>query len=369
VSDEQRSPRVILACDYHLRYDSRLAGGLARCGADVTLVTRDHDGEFGGVPGAALKYVSAAIGPEVRLRRLPSRVRSAAGWRALPGLRRELRRLRPAVVHVQESVGNDPRLVLAAGLRPGRFALTLHDPVLHPGDTGSRLAFHTDRALVKHAGLIFVHGEALREELIEVQKPKAPLVVVPHGIAFADVPPMPEDPAVLFFGRMSHYKGLDVLLDAMTEVWERLPEATLTVAGVGEIEPHPGLDDARVTVRSEHVSDAEVPALFGAATVVALPYRQASQSGVGSLAKAHARPLIVTDVGGLPELVADGSGRLVEPEDRAALAASLVEVLGDRGLAERLGAAGAASAERESSWDVVAERTLDAYREYLTPRL
>lgn len=369
MSAAERSPRVILACDYHLRYDSRLAGGLARAGADVTLLTRDHDGEFGNVPGAALEYVSAAIGPDVRLRRLPSRVRSAAGWRLLPGLWRELRRQRPAIVHVQESVGNDPRLILAAGLWPGRFALTLHDPVIHPGDTGSSLAMVTDRALVKTAGLIFVHGEALRDELIEAQKPKAPLVVVSHGIAFADVPPLPERPAVLFFGRMSHYKGLDILLDAMGEVWQQLPEATLTVAGVGEIESHPALEDARVTVRSEHISDAEIPTLFGAATVVALPYRQASQSGVGSLAKAHARPLIVTNVGGLPELVADGSGRLVEPEDRTALAANLLELLSDRELAERLGAAGAASAERESSWDVVAERTLDAYREYLTPRL
>jgi glycosyltransferase involved in cell wall biosynthesis len=107
--------------------------------------------------------------------------------------------------------------------------------------------------------------------------------------------------------------------------------------------------------------------VFGAATVVALPYRQASQSGVGSLAKAHARPLIVTRVGGLPELVADGSGVAIEPEQPATFAAAVLSVISDRQLAERLGAKGAESAARESSWDVVAERTLEAYREHLIP--
>lgn len=361
-------PRVILACDYHLRYDSRLAGGLSRAGADVTLLTRDHDGEFGDVPGAALEFVSAAIGPEATLLRIPSRVRSPAGWRQLPGLRRRLRRGDPAIVHLQESVGNDPRLLAVVGLRPRRFALTLHDPVLHPGESGSRWTICSDRALVKAAGLIFVHGEALREELIEVAKPRAPLVVVPHGIAVGDAAPLPEQPSILFFGRISYYKGLDILLDAMAAVWAALPEATLTVAGAGEIEPHPALEDPRVSVRQGHLPDSEVPGLFEAATVVALPYRQASQSGVGSLAKAHARALIVTAVGGLPELVADGSGLAVEPESPAALAGALISILGDRELAARLGRGGAEAAARESSWDVVAERTLAAYREYLTPR-
>lgn len=361
------SPRVLLACDYHLRYDARLAGGLSRAGAAVTLLTRDHDGEFGDVPGAALEFVSEATSPRVELLRQPGRVRSLPGWRALPALRRAVRNGRPQFVHVQQSVGNDPRLIVAAGLRPRRFALTVHDPSIHPGDTGSRLAALTDSALVKTAGLIFVHGEALRDELIEVSAPRAPIVVVPHGIAIADSPPPPERPSVLFFGRMSYYKGLDLLLEAMATVWESHPETTLTVAGAGEIEPHPALSDPRVTVRAGHLPDEAVPELFGAASMVVLPYRQASQSGVGSLAKAHARPLIVTRVGSLPDLVADGSGTVVEPERPEELAAAVNGLIGDPELAARLGRTGVESAARESSWDVVAERTLAAYREHLRP--
>ena len=76
----------------------------------------------------------------------------------------------------------------------------------------------------------------------------------------------------------------------MPAVWERLPETTLTVAGSGEIEPeHPVLADPRVTLRDEHVPEEAVPGLFDAATCVVLPYRQASQSGVGSEAKQYGR--------------------------------------------------------------------------------
>jgi glycosyltransferase involved in cell wall biosynthesis len=362
---ETAAPRVILACDFHLRYDSRLAGGLSRAGAEVTLVTRDHDGEFGNQPGAALAFVTEAIGPDVKLRRISGRVRTRAGWRQLPAVRRELRRQRPAILHFQQSVGNDPRILMATGVPRRRFALTIHDPVIHPGEDGSRLAGMSDRALIKSAGLIFVHGEALGEELREISNPRAPIVVVPHGIHVGDAQPLPSTPSILFFGRMSYYKGLDVLLDAMPAIWAERPETTLTVAGAGEIAAHPVLDDPRVELRRGHLPDAAVPELFGAATVVALPYRQASQSGVGSLAKANGRGMIVTKVGGLPELIADGSGVAIEPEQPAALAAAALEVISDPELAARLGESAAEGAARTASWDVVAERTLGAYREYL----
>ena len=358
-------PRVLLACDFHRHYSAMLAGGLERAGAEVALLSRDHDLEFGNRPGAGTEFVREAAGPGVELHAIGGRVRSPRGWLRALHLRRELRGREPQVVHVQESIGNDMRLLLAAGARRGRFALTVHDPVRHPGDNDSRRLAWLNRALVKSAALIFVHAEALRSELIEIAAPKAPIVVVPHGVDPGNATPLPERPSVLFFGRITHYKGLDVLLDAMGEVWRALPEATLTVAGDGDIEPHPALADARVEVRAGHIPDADVAGLFEAASCVALPYRQASQSGVGSRVKPFSRPLVVTDTGGLPELVSDGSGLLVPPEDPGELAAALVKVLAERELAERLGAAGAATAAREGSWDVVAARTLAAYREHL----
>jgi glycosyltransferase involved in cell wall biosynthesis len=365
VSERSAPLRVLLACDFHRIYCAMLAGALDRAGAEVTLLTRDHDLEFGGVPGASEAFIGREA-PGVDLRLLRGRVRSPSGWRHALALRRELDHGTNAVVHLQEAAVNDLRLLAAARPRRGRFALTVHDPVHHPGDRHDYTGPPIERMLRRRAGLIFIHSEALKEELLEVSPTKAPVVVIPHASdPGAGATPLPETPSLLFFGRMSHYKGLDVLLDAMQTVWSALPETTLVVAGAGEIEPHPALSDPRVTVRNEHVPEEAIPGLMQAARCLVLPYRQASQSGVGSRAKPYGRPLVVTDLGGLPELVSDGSGLLVPPEDSARLAEALLEVLRDRALAERLAAAGVATAEREASWAVVAERTLAAYREHL----
>jgi starch synthase len=360
---------VVLACDFLLRYTAMLAAALGRAGARVALLTRTHDLEFGGRRGAAEEFVRAVAGDEVSHYALGGRPRNPQGWRQALRLRRDLRRFAPDVVHLQESVINDPRLPMAAGARLRRYAATFHDPAPHPGDRTLRRDWALDRVLVRTAGLIFVHSDALRDELVRTHGPRAPVVVVPHGSARPEVAPLPVQPAVLFFGRISRYKGLDVLLDAMAEVWKAVPRATLTVAGEGEIEHHPAFRDRRVTIRAEHIPDRELPELFAAASCIALPYRQASQSGVGALAKSHGRPLVVTQVGGLPELVSDGSGLLVPPEDPQRLASALVSLLSDRELALATGAAGARNAEREASWDSVAYRTIAAYREFLLPTL
>jgi glycosyltransferase involved in cell wall biosynthesis len=192
----------------------------------------------------------------------------------------------------------------------------------------------------------------------------APIEVVPHGVARPTPAPLPGGDSLLFFGRMSHYKGLDVLLEAMPRVWERRPGARLTVAGEGEVPEHPLLSDPRVLTRFEHVPEEAVPALFAAATCLVLPYRQASQSGVGSLAREHGRAVIATRVGGLPELVMPEWGRLVAPEDSEALAAAILELLETPGLAAAMGRAAADSLEG-SDWRGVAERTVAAYRAHL----
>lgn len=359
------SLKVVLACDFHFRYSAMLAAGEERAGARVTLLTRCHDEEFGDRPGAAARFVTERTPPSVRHLSIPGRVRSPRGLFDAARVAREIRRFGPDLVHLQESIGTDLRLVLASGARPRRFALTVHDPVRHPGERKSRSGLLGNAALVRYAGLIFVHAEALREELEEVARPRAPIVVVPHGVDPQEPEPLPDRPAVLFFGRLGHYKGVDVLLDAMTEVWASLPEATLTIAGDGELEDHPALGDERVTLRREYLPDEELPALFAAARCVVLPYRQASQSGVGSLAKRYGRPLVVSDVGGLPELVADGSGLTVAPEDPGALAGSLIRLLRDDELCSRLAEAARHSAVSGSDWETVGAATLAAYREHL----
>lgn len=356
--------RVVLACDFFLKYTLALGQELERAGCDVTLLARDHGGEFGGDVDAMRAEIRRRLTARTDVHLLRGRVREPPHLRAAARVRCAVPGT-GAVVHLQDGIVNDPRLPFAARARPGRFALTVHDPVAHPGDSQPGRRKRVARAaLIRGAAVVFVHGEALRHEMREVTGVRAPIEVVPHG---ADPPrrePLPSRPSLLFFGRLSQYKGLDVLAEAMTEVWRALPRATLMVAGEGEPPRHPAFRDPRVTLRTEHIPEAAVAELFAGVTAVVLPYRQASQSGVGSQAKTHGRGMVVTDVGGLPELVADGSGLVVKAASPTHLAEGLIRVLSEPMLAERLGVQGARTVGRASSWRNVAALTLDAYRRH-----
>lgn len=359
------APRVLLACDFFLRYTTGLARGLADVGCDVVLLTRDHDGEFGGRPGAMREFVAETLDGRARHLEIGGRTRDLARLRDVLALRRRLGRWAPDFVHVQDSVTNDVRLLLASGFPRRRYAMTVHDPVPHPGDRElESRRFLVRRELRRHAAVLFAHSRGMVEELREMGDLRHAAEVVPHGFGTVAVKPLPEQPSLLFFGRITEYKGVDTLLEAMPLVWEALPEVTLTIAGSGDVPELPAGEDPRVTLRIEHVPDEAVAELFEAATCVVLPYREATQSGIGSEAKQYGRAMIVTEIGGLPELVAAGGGRLVPPEDPATLAAEIVTVVGTPGLAEKVGAEGAA-AVGEAGWDVVAAKTLEAYRRYL----
>lgn len=129
---------------------------------------------------------------------------------------------------------------------------------------------------------------------------------------------------ILFFGYVRRYKGLDILLEALADIDL---EFELTVAGEcyedaevyrRQIESL-GLSN-RVQFLDRYVSNEEVPVLFRATDVCVLPYRHATQSGIVQVAYALDTPVIVSRVGGIPEVVEDGvSGLLVPAEDSGAL--------------------------------------------------
>ena len=78
-------------------------------------------------------------------------------------------------------------------------------------------------------------------------------------------------PSLLFFGRISHYKGLDVLLAAMPQVWESAPTTRLAIAGHGDMRAQRALADPRVTVHNEHVPESRVTDLYNDATASSCP--------------------------------------------------------------------------------------------------
>jgi glycosyltransferase involved in cell wall biosynthesis len=357
--------RVLLVSEWFVKYTAGLARGLADLGCSVILLTRDHDLEFGGEAGAMREFVRETLGDGPTHLELGGRVREVRRLVDVVRLRRTCRSWAPDVVHIQDSLPHDMRLALVAGFPWPKYALTVHDPNPHPGDPRPPARIRVvRRALRRGADLVFAHSTAMAEELVAAGEARGDIQVVPHGFGELAASPLPERPSLLFFGRMSHYKGLDTLLDAMPMVWERQPDVTLTIAGEGYVPRHRVLADSRVALHSGHVPEAGVPGLFAAATCVVLPYRQASQSGVGAEAKRFGRAVVATRVGGLPELVVPGSGRLVPPESPLALAEAILEVVETPGLAAEMGRRATASVA-QSGWRAVAERTLEAYRRAL----
>ncbi len=109
------------------------------------------------------------------------------------------------------------------------------------------------------------------------------------------------------------------------------------------------------------VSGAELAGAFRAADLVVLPYREIDQSGVLFTALAFGKPLLLTSVGGFPEIAATGAAELVPPGDPDALANAISALLADDQRLARMAAASRAAADGPYGWDAIAERTLALY--------
>jgi glycosyltransferase involved in cell wall biosynthesis len=133
-----------------------------------------------------------------------------------------------------------------------------------------------------------------------------------------------EQKIILFFGFIRQYKGLDLLLEAMAIPEIRSQHIKLLIAGEFYEDEKPYLElikrlklEDQVILRTQFIPDSEVRNYLCAADCVVQPYRNATQSGVTPLAYHFEKPMVVTNVGGLPSLVPDGRVGLVcapEPE-------------------------------------------------------
>ncbi len=107
-----------------MRYAAGVGEGLRAQGANVALVTRDHAEDFGGDRDAMRDEVTARLGADAPVWWLPGSVRDRGAVPVARGIAAAVRRFSPDVVHAQDSVVHDPRLLWAARLRPRRFAVT-----------------------------------------------------------------------------------------------------------------------------------------------------------------------------------------------------------------------------------------------------
>jgi glycosyltransferase involved in cell wall biosynthesis len=314
-------------------YDRALSAALARAGADVELWSAD-------------RFYPRSLGPQ-RVSRLLQHG---------PAMRRYARAARGAdVVHFQWLPVQWVDWALLPRGRP--VVLTAHDVFTRealPGQhAGQRRAYSRVDAIVVHSS----HGASRLDAW------GSKVHVIPHGAfapavagALPDGLVKGEVPVVLFFGLIRPYKGLSVLLDA----WRGVAGAELWVVG------KPRYDVSELRSRSpssvrwveRFVSEEEASAVFRAADVVVLPYLEIDQSGVLFSAMGHGKPMILSSVGGFPEVA---EAVHVPPGDPNALRSALTALLADPARRAELSAAALRAAEGPYSWDAIAQRHLELY--------
>jgi len=351
-------------------YDRALAAALARQGIEVELLTSRF--LYGPVPLAEGYRVDERF-----YRRTATRGLEASGRRAFKAAEHLADMLRfrgeagADVVHYQWLTF--PRLdsYLLPPQRPR--AMTAHY-VLPPAPSrrqlaSARRAFGAMDAVIAHSE----HGARRLRDVVGLDPDR--VRVIHHG-AFDYLTRLPEEkplppelegaegPVILFFGLLRPYKGIDTLLQAFHQV----KGAELWIAGnprmdVAPLEQLAAEAPGHVRFLTRFVEDAEIPALMRAADIVVLPYRDAEHSGVLYAALAFGKPLVLSAVGGFPEVAEQGAARLVPPEDPSSLAAVLDDLVGDESARAELAEAAAKAAAGSYSWDEAASQTLALYRE------
>ena len=339
-----RRPRVVHfttsyprdAGDFAGRFVKDLVDRLDAGGVDVDVVGPGAYRDWG------LAYGAGIVG---NLRRRP--------WRAPLLVLSMVRALRRAardadLVHAHWLAGG-----AIAALARTRFVVTLHGS----GTAGrlsdlelARRAPRLVRAVLSRAEVVICVSEALGA--MAGAHGAREVRVIPNGVELPDrVANEAAEAHVLYAGRLSPEKGIEDLVEAA----RGLP---LVVAGDGPLREL--VPDALGFVAHDRLEG-----LYDEAAVVVLPSHREGLPLAVLEAMAHARPVVATRVGGIPDLVEDGvTGLLVEPGDRAALRAALERLLADPELRRRMGREGRRRVRR-CSWDAVAAQTLEAYG--LTP--
>ncbi|PYT82450.1 MAG: hypothetical protein DMG40_05420 [Acidobacteria bacterium] len=299
-----------------------------------------------------------------------------------PRLRRPIRQLRNIHSLVQQIHQFAPDVIHYQGahlwfdlalpvLRRYPVVFTIHDLRPHPGD---RLSQKTPQWIEnfarRQADEWIVHTHYARDLLgREWPAAKEKISVIPHiqiGNTPSSAPVEEEENLILFFGRIWEYKGLEYLIRAEPLITARVPTARILIAGEGEdfaryrrmmVHPH------RFIVHNEFIPEDRASDYFQRASVVVLPYIEASQSGVIPMAYSAEKPVVATTVGGLPEMVENGcTGCLVAPRDSVQLAEAVTKLLLNPALRHWMGANGKRKVEEEGSPSIVSQKTLEVYR-------
>jgi glycosyltransferase involved in cell wall biosynthesis len=270
-------------------------------------------------------------------------------------------------------------------LRGKTIVITVHNITPHSND---RLLKVIDKVfntfIFKFAHGFIVHNERNRlrfQRLYHINSEK--ILIATHGpirpeirgITQEDARTLlgiaPEKKILLFFGYLWKYKGLDTLLQALKGIVENVPEALLLVAGQpitiqGDWAPYQSIIkknhlENNVLTWLRFIPESQLEVFFKAADIVVLPYHEPfdTHGGAAALTISYHKPLLVTDIGGLPNYVKDERA-ISPPNDVKALERNIIRILENDQMLIDL-AKDSEEKERELGWGPIAEKTIQFY--------
>lgn len=270
-------------------------------------------------------------------------------------------------------------------IRHKKIIITVHNITPHTTDLPSVfLDKILNRIIFPFADHFIVHNKRNKNKFLELYKiDENKISIIPHGTItpYQKIKNISKEKArkhlnipsnkkvILFFGYMWGYKGLTVLLKSLKIIKENMKDVVLLLAGqpltdwkkYEETIRENRLNDCIIKVL-KYIPDSETEYYFSSADLVALPYYEHpfdTHGGVGALALSFKKPMIVTDVGGLPEYVKD-KRVILNPNNVEELSQKIIFVLNDESLLKKL-SKDSEELSKELSWDKIADITIEVY--------
>jgi len=262
-------------------------------------------------------------------------------------LLRLLNQINPQVVHFDDISG---RLAILALIIRKKIVLNIHDPAPHSGE--KRLIGDIIRKLVfRKVSAFCTFSNYSKNQFEEIYNPKVQiknLRLIPYfsykllgSKPIRDIQKLSGGRIILFFGRISEYKGIDELLKAFSNIRLQSNNLKLVIAGRGSYSysiPGDLKDSDSLIIINRFIEITEIQSLFELADILVCPYRDATQSGVLMTARVFKIPVIVSNVGALPEYVQEGeNGYVYDIKDNNGLENAIYKFLNETKFIDRKG--------------------------------
>lgn len=292
-------------------------------------------------------------------------------WKKTLAIYRFIRKNKFDIIHTPCLFGLKRMLFYFAGCK---VVTTIHDPFPHTGEK-NRTSIQNRKIAVRYSKGIILLNNRQKDEFCSFYNVSPNRLCINKLGVYENIALMASDVKtlkknnILFFGRISPYKGIEYLCKAMEIVRKEVPDATLTIAGSGKLyfDIKPYLTEGYIDLQNRFIQTHEIATLLRQCAICVCPYIDATQSGVIMTSFALSKPVIASNVGGLAEMIDEGkSGLLVEPKNPIALANAIIKLLKNPNELKRMEAYITESYyQGKNSWSSIADTYIDFYSRIL----